>query len=32
VFPDTTFARQPPPDLPEDTGMTLAIVSVKSLK
>ena len=29
VFPDTTFDRQPLPDLPEDTGTILAIVSVK---
>jgi len=29
VFPDTTFDRQPLPDLPDDTGTILAIVSVK---
>ena len=29
VFPDTTFDRQPLPDLPADTGTILAIVSVK---
>ena len=29
VFPDTTFNREPLPDLPEDTGTILAIVSVK---
>src|SRR5438552_19144028 len=29
VFPNTTFDRQPPPELPEDTGTILAIVSVK---
>ena len=29
VFPNTTFDRQPLPDLPEDTGTILAIVSVK---
>src|SRR5438034_9288595 len=29
VFPDTTFDRQPLPELPEDTGTILAIVSVK---
>jgi hypothetical protein len=29
VFPDLTFDRQPLPDLPEDSGPILAIVSVK---
>ena len=29
VFPNTTFDRQPLPELPEDTGTILAIVSVK---
>jgi len=29
VFPNTTFDRQPLPDLPENTGTILAIVSVK---
>jgi hypothetical protein len=29
VFPDQTFDRQPLPDLPEDSGPILAIVSVK---
>jgi hypothetical protein len=29
VFPDTTFDREPLPDMPEDTGTILAIVSVK---
>ena len=29
VFPDRTFDRQPLPDLPDDTGPILAIVSVK---
>ena len=29
VFPDTTFDRQPLPDLPDDIGTILAIVSVK---
>ena len=29
VFPNTTFDRQPLPDLPEDAGTVLAIVSVK---
>ena len=29
VFPNTTFDRQPLPDLPDDTGTILAIVSVK---
>src|SRR5205823_4853935 len=28
VFPNTTFDRQPLPELPEDTGTILAIVSV----
>src|SRR5438105_2003704 len=29
VFPDLVFDRQPLPDLPEDSGPVLAIVSVK---
>jgi hypothetical protein len=29
VFPDTTFDREPLPDMPEDIGTILAIVSVK---
>ena len=29
AFPDATFDRQPLPDLPDDTGTILAIVSVK---
>jgi hypothetical protein len=29
VFPDQTFDREPLPDLPEDSGQILAIVSVR---